>query len=192
MLAQALDRRQGRLAASRLTLSLARESRSSGPPRFADLLGQTVEDPATFDQSIGFSSRRDAIEVEDLLRERDKRRRRARSFDRGVELAELVGQMVLEEQIVDLAVLAQPVEVELPELVEPLLGELANPLIARRRSRRRATTLQAAPVDRVPLDRSAELAAVVARSPRSSGASLRSVRDSVPTSVRSAQRRARA
>ena len=66
------------------------------------------------------------VELEDRARERDERGRLGRLLAADVDLPQLVRELVLQQQVVDLAVLAQAVEVEVAELVEPLLGELAQ------------------------------------------------------------------
>ena len=137
-----------RLAASRLTLSLEPDSRSTVRRASLISLVRPSRDVATFAHSIVFTSRRAASRSRIFCANGTSGAARARSLRPQVELAKLVGQIVLEQQVVDLAVLSQPVELELLEPVQPLPRELAHLFVARRRSRRRCRRLEAYPVDR--------------------------------------------
>ena len=134
--AQAVDGRQGAVGDGPLhsVLALARSllERALG---FADRLGQagSVAGDLRPVHRLELPPRR--LEVEDRLREGDERRDLASLLGSQLELAKLVRQVVLEEQVVDLAVLAKPVEVELAEPVEPLFVETAQPLVAPSTSR---------------------------------------------------------
>ena len=119
-----------------------------------------MRSPATFDHSFGLS----ATPASSSSRiARAKGTIGSHSFSlvgADVNLPKLVGQVILEEQVIDLAVLAEPIEVNRAELVEPLRSEVVDPFIAMRRARRGGRPQEAAPVRIVTLDRPAELAPI--------------------------------
>src|SRR5262249_16850560 len=157
---QALDGRQRAVGGRPLRTRLAPRLALQLAARLGDLLGQPGQVPSDLRPVPGLERPTRLVQFEDRPSKGDQRVRIGPLLGAEIALPQLVGQVVLEEEVIDLAVLSEPVEIERADPVEPSLCEVADPLVAAWRERRRCGPHQAAPVGVEALDGPAELTAV--------------------------------
>src|ERR1051326_2754903 len=166
--AQAVDRDCGSISNSLLdvatTLGAHAELDRAAP--VVHLLAQVVESRRDFRGIDRFHATSRFFECDDFVGKRNERLDLAELARLDVELSEQILKMVLEQQVLDLSVLAHRVEVLTLQRREPFVVELPEAFAPCRRYCHRIRTRETAAIDGVALDRAAHLAGALFSSVR--------------------------